>query len=263
MSPCGPRMARVAGKSRTARCRRAWSISSGVPVTSGAARSALVAPVAEESMLPFALAPFEEQPTVKASTKPRAHLNPIAREDTPSSARADNSRSRTARQRAVRGYESQMEPERDPIRAGVAPASSALEDKEALRRALCELEAAEARVARNAQRVYDETRAKLVAEVLPVLDNLDRTLAAAAHSSDRTLAEGVQMIRSQLEQVVLRYGVERIDAAGDRFDPALHDAVSTAAAGPAQAGRVVAQLEAGYRFAGKVLRPAKVVVGAL
>ncbi len=155
-----------------------------------------------------------------------------------------------------------MEPDSDPIRAEIAPAPSALEDKEALRRALRELEAAEARVARNAQRVYDETRAKLVADVLPVLDNLDRTLVAAQRSSDRTLVDGVQMIRAQLEQVVLRYGVDRIDAVGDRFDPALHDAVSTAPASLAQAGRVVAQLEAGYRFAGRVLRPAKVVVGA-
>ncbi|MBI5538246.1 MAG: nucleotide exchange factor GrpE [Deltaproteobacteria bacterium] len=142
----------------------------------------------------------------------------------------------------------------------VPPAAQA--DKVALRNALDELEAARARVERDAQRVKDETRASLIRELLPVLDNLDRTLRAAS-DAESGLVEGVRMIRSQLEEVLVSYGVERIRALGERFDPSLHEAIATTPAPPSQAGHVTTEVEAGYRFAGKVLRAAKVVVGAL
>src|SRR3954470_23836292 len=93
------------------------------------------------------------------------------------------------------------------------------QERDSLRRALRDLEAAEARVQRNAARVYDETREKLVAELLPVLDNLDRTIRAAEDQSDPSLVEGVRMVRAQLEAVLARYGVTRIDATGQPFDP--------------------------------------------
>lgn len=138
-------------------------------------------------------------------------------------------------------------------------------DREALKTALRDLEAAESRVERNAQRVYDETRSKLVTDLLPVLDNLDRTLRAADHAavgpSDRGLVTGVEMVKQQLEQVLARYGAERIDAVGERFDPALHHAVAMIPVEPERRGTVVEQAQAGYRFAGRVLRPAMVVVG--
>lgn len=139
--------------------------------------------------------------------------------------------------------------------------SDTKEPNDALRGALEDLAAAESRVERNAQRIYDETRTKLVSDLLPVVDNLDRTISAGQASNDGPLLEGVRMVRAQLEQVLLRYGVERIDSAGETFDPALHHAISARVTGPELVGSVVEQLEAGYRFGGKVLRPAKVVVG--
>src|ERR1051326_1761441 len=100
-------------------------------------------------------------------------------------------------------------------------------DRDSLRRALRDLEAAEARVQKNAERVYDEARAKLVTDLLPVLDDLDRTLDAADPDGDPAFIEGVRMVRSQLERVLVGYGVERVAAIGRRFDPAIHDAIST------------------------------------
>lgn len=94
------------------------------------------------------------------------------------------------------------------------------------------------------------------------MDNLDRTLRATDDGSDDALVEGVRMVRAQLEQVLARYGVERMEAFGQPFDPGLHEAIATRTVPEAQAGQVVDQAEPGYRFAGKVLRPAKVVVGA-
>jgi molecular chaperone GrpE len=136
-------------------------------------------------------------------------------------------------------------------------------DRATTTRALRDLEAAQARVERDAQRVHDETRSKLVAELLPVLDNLDRTIRAADDSGENpALVEGVRLVRAQLEGVLRRYGVERIDAMGARFDPKIHDAISVAPVrNPAQDGAVTEQLEPGYRFGDRLLRPAKVVVG--
>lgn len=142
-------------------------------------------------------------------------------------------------------------------------------DRATMTRALRELEAATARVERDAARVQDETRMKLVTELLPVLDNLDRTIRAAAESFARpiestALVEGVYLVRKQLEGVLRGYGVTRIDASGAVFDPSVHAAVSVMPVGdPAYHGRVIEQLEPGYRFGDRLLRPAKVVVGRL
>jgi molecular chaperone GrpE len=141
-------------------------------------------------------------------------------------------------------------------------------DREAARRALRSLEATEARLARTAQLDAEHARGKLVQELLPVLDNLDRTIQAAlAHGSGRSdaaLLDGVRMVRQQLEGVLRGYGVERIDATGQPFDPNLHEAIGIAPVGdPRRHGLVAHQAEPGYRFAGRLLRPAKVTVGKL
>jgi molecular chaperone GrpE len=148
-------------------------------------------------------------------------------------------------------------PQAKPEAVAAAPV-----DREALRKVLTDLTLAQARVERDAQRVNDETRAKLIRKLLPVLDNLDRTLAASASEGKSTLAEGVRMVRSQLEEVLVDYGVERIPSSGEPFDPAVHEAIATVSVASGQAGLVVQEVEAGYRFAGKLLRAAKVVVGA-
>jgi molecular chaperone GrpE (heat shock protein) len=138
-------------------------------------------------------------------------------------------------------------------------------DRQAALRALRSLEATEARLERNARREAEETRGKLVQELLPVLDNLDRTIRAAhAGRSDPALLEGVRMVRQQLDSVLRGYGVERIDALGQRFDPAIHEAIGMIAVDdPQRHGAVVQQAEPGYRMAGRLLRPAKVSVGKL
>lgn len=120
-------------------------------------------------------------------------------------------------------------------------------------------------MARNAQREADEARGKLVLELLPVLDDLDRTIqAGAAHGGDTALLEGVRMVRAQLDAVLERYGVERIDAIGQTFDPARHEALGVTPVAEQRSHNVVTtQVQPGYQFAGKLLRPAKVLVGKL
>lgn len=128
------------------------------------------------------------------------------------------------------------------------------DDKQALRQAITEYEGARSRVERDAARVQEETRTRLVAELLPVLDNLDRSIAAGT--------EGVQLIRAQLEGVLRGYGLERFETAGESFDPREHEAMAVVpVAHPDQDGVVVEQWQPGYRIAGRLLRPARVTVG--
>jgi molecular chaperone GrpE len=143
-------------------------------------------------------------------------------------------------------------------------AQAAQIDRQAALRALRNLEATEARLERNARREADDARGKLVQELLPVLDNLDRSIRAAHGGRDPSILEGVRMVRHQLEGVLRGYGVERVDAVGQRFDPVVHEAIGVTAVGdPARHGVVVHQAEPGYRLAGRLLRPAKVSVGKL
>ena len=143
----------------------------------------------------------------------------------------------------------------------VEPATSP--DLDTMRRALRELEAAKARVERDAQRAADDLREKLVEELLPVLDNLDRTIQSAqAAGESQAMLQGVRLVRSQFANVLGKYGVERIDAKHQRFDPRIHDAISLVPVGhPSAHDVVVDQIEAGYRFGDRLLRPAKVIVG--
>lgn len=146
---------------------------------------------------------------------------------------------------------------------GVTEVSDADRDRERLARAVNELEAAKARIQRDARIVQEETRSKLVSELLPVLDNLDRAIAAAeANRNAAAVVDGVRLVQRQLETVLLGYGLVRFDAVGAVFDPTVHDANSMiVVADASQDRRVVAQLEPGYKFGDRLLRAAKVVVG--
>ena len=153
------------------------------------------------------------------------------------------------------------EAEVDPATAPDEPAKEP--DRSSMVQALRDLEAAKARVDRDARRVLDETREQLVAKLLPVLDDLDRTIRAAVDSGDApAVLDGVRLVRAQLEGVLRGYGAERIDAKDQAFDPKRHEAVSMiAVTDPRGHGRVLEQVEAGYRFGDRLLRPARVVVG--
>lgn len=147
-----------------------------------------------------------------------------------------------------------------PVEVAPPAPSKADDSEEKLRRALDDLAAAEARVERNAQRVYEESRSKLALDLLPVLDNLDRSLQVADPADP--IAQGVAMVRAQLEGVLLRYGVERVDAAGKAFDPAEHEAVlGLPVEDESQVGQVIEQVAPGYRLGTRLLRPARVQVG--
>ena len=145
----------------------------------------------------------------------------------------------------------------------IAPPPAPESTRTAAARALRELEAAKARVERDAKRAQDEMREQLVLQLLPVLDNLDRTIMVAHENGETpSVVEGVQLVRRQIAGVLEGYGMTRIDARGQRFDPTIHEAVSMVAVDDPRHDRVIVeQLEPGYAMGDRLLRPAKVVVG--
>jgi molecular chaperone GrpE len=107
-------------------------------------------------------------------------------------------------------------------------------------------------------------QAELAREVLPVLDDLERAIQAAGldpeGDSPDALAHGVLLVLRSLRETLGRNGVEAVDPTGERFDPNLHEALSTIAADGAESGTVVETMQKGYRLGDQLVRPARVVV---
>ena len=115
------------------------------------------------------------------------------------------------------------------------------------------------RAAKEAAAAGERAKSGLVRELLPVVDNLERALESA-EESEQHLAEGVRLVHSELLAVLERNGVEAFDPQGEKFDPEVHEALSTREQDGAQPGTVLDVVEKGYRANGIVLRPARVVV---
>jgi molecular chaperone GrpE len=107
-------------------------------------------------------------------------------------------------------------------------------------------------------------KAELIRDVVPVLDDLERAIAAAGldpeGDSGDALAHGVLLVFRSLRETLSRNGVESIRPQGERFDPQLHEALSTQPAGDAESGTVTDVIQVGYRLGEQLIRPARVVV---
>ena len=115
------------------------------------------------------------------------------------------------------------------------------------------------RAAKEAAAAGQRAKSGLIGELLPVVDNLERALGSAAEEEGH-LADGVRLVHAELIAVLGRNGVEQFDPAGEKFDPAVHEALSTREADGADPGVVLDVVEKGYNLNGAVLRPARVVV---
>jgi molecular chaperone GrpE len=130
------------------------------------------------------------------------------------------------------------------------------------RQAANEFEESRLRLRREITKDIERGRREILADLLEVVDNLDRAIDAARQSpSPDALLQGVEMVRRQFLSKLEGLGVKRIDLAGAEFDPLRHEAVSTMpASNPEDDGRVVGVVRHGYTIGGDVLRPASVAV---
>jgi len=100
-------------------------------------------------------------------------------------------------------------------------------------------------------------------DLLPIVDNLDRTLAAARQAGETgALVQGVAMVQGQFLEMLKRHGITRIDADGKQFDPNVHQAVTQQASPDREPGTILQVLEQGFMNHDRVLRPAKVMVAS-
>ena len=107
---------------------------------------------------------------------------------------------------------------------------------------------------------YAEGRKDVAAVMLPVLDNLERAVGAAADSSDEALKNGVELVLKQMADVYQKLDVSPIDRKGEKFDPNLENAVLQGTEDEGEPGTVCQVLQKGYRMGDKVLRHAMVKV---
>jgi molecular chaperone GrpE len=134
------------------------------------------------------------------------------------------------------------------------------------RRTVDEFEQVKIRIRRDVAREVERGRRSVLVEMLEVVDNLDRAIQAArgtAHTdASETLLRGVELVRDQFLAKLEAFGVVRIRALGEPFNPQQHEAVSMApVADAAQNGLVIAIAKEGYAIGDELLRPASVVVG--
>jgi molecular chaperone GrpE len=126
---------------------------------------------------------------------------------------------------------------------------------DALRRLKAEFENSRKRQEREKARILEAASERLVVELLPVLDNLDRALGAGGD-----IREGVRATRDQLADVLGREGLLPVASDGQPFDPSVHEAVMGQVSEEHEEGTILETFQRGYLLNGKPIRPAKVVV---
>jgi molecular chaperone GrpE len=114
------------------------------------------------------------------------------------------------------------------------------------------------RVLRDQENLVARAHERLVKELIPVLDDLERALEAAEQHEEAKLEEGVRLVHRSLAGALEREGLAEIETNG-KFDPHVHEALLTQQS-EAEEGSVIEVLQKGYRLGDRVLRPSRVVV---
>ncbi|MHC4531414.1 MAG: nucleotide exchange factor GrpE [Planctomycetota bacterium] len=117
---------------------------------------------------------------------------------------------------------------------------------------------------RSVKQVTDDIayeKEKIIKSLLPALDNFEHTLANAGSAEDvEVFVKGVRIIYDQMLDILKSHNVEQIKAAGEKFDPSLHQAMMQRAEQDKEEGTVLEEFQKGYTLNGRVIRPSKVIV---
>lgn len=132
--------------------------------------------------------------------------------------------------------------------------------QERLLRSAAEFDNFRKRTDRERRELSDAVAADLIRDILPVVDDLERALAAAADSPDEALRHGVELIHRQLLEALKRRGAEPFETVGQDFDPAWHEALASEPANGRRDGEIVEEIRRGYRIGRRLIRPAMVKV---
>ena len=154
--------------------------------------------------------------------------------------------------------EPEVENEDQAPAAAPDPAVAELEDR--LLRTAADFDNYKKRAAREREEYVRLANERLVKDLLPILDDLERALAAVSEHEEATVEEGVRLVHRSLALLLERNGVKEIDTNG-KFDPHVHEALLSQPS-EADEGSVIDVVQKGYTLGDRVVRPARVVIAA-
>lgn len=152
----------------------------------------------------------------------------------------------------------------DPLKKQVEELTDKLsQEKESYVRLMAEFETFRRRSAEDRLSLIASASADTIKGLLPVLDDCERAIQLISNSSDVAAKEGIELIYGKLMEYLKTRGLQKIEAKGEAFDTDYHEAVTQfPVQDPEMKGKVIEVVQTGYLYGGKVLRFAKVVVGA-
>jgi len=116
------------------------------------------------------------------------------------------------------------------------------------------------RAAREKEDALKYANAGFLERLVPILDNFDMGMAAARSDKNSAILAGLEMVAKQFQDFLSENGVQSIEAAGQKFDPNLHEALAQETSKDVPEGHVVRQVRKGYKLKDRLLRPANVIV---
>ena len=158
----------------------------------------------------------------------------------------------TAEQARIAELEAQLE----------AAQQASLEERERAIRAVAEMENLRRRAAQDVEKAHKFALEKFAAELLPVLDNLERAIELADKESEalKPMIEGVELTLKSMQSSVAKFGLVALDPQNQPFDPNAHQAMSMIENAELAPNTVIAVMQKGYELNGRVIRPAMVMV---
>ena len=151
-----------------------------------------------------------------------------------------------------------------PIEEEVVSLEDELKSKNAdlldkLQRSLAEFDNFRKRTVKEKSEMFDIGAMSIVTKILPVVDNLERALNSAIDKED-SMYKGILMVYKQLEEALDSADVKPLSCVGEKFDPTLHNAVAHEKIEGAEENVIIEELQKGYRYKDKVIRPSMVKV---
>jgi molecular chaperone GrpE len=135
--------------------------------------------------------------------------------------------------------------------------------RDELLRVQAEMQNLRRRTEQDIEKAHKFGQEKFSTELLAVMDNLERSAAAAEASEDeavQAIKEGVELTLKGFKDCFKRFNIEAVDPLGEPFDPQLHQAMSIQESPDAEPNSVIAVMQKGYTLHGRVIRPAMVMV---
>ena len=154
-------------------------------------------------------------------------------------------------------------PSPDELKELRIKATKSEEYYERLLRQVAETDNLRKRLAKEKQDAIRYANESLIEQLLPTMDSFDMAISAANTSNENTidsLKKGVEMVHGQLKRALEDTGLKEIDATGEIFNPALHEAISRKETNEAADGTVIEQIRKGYQLNERLVRPASVIV---